>query len=394
MAPFLTALYNYGKGDEEVGEAMTQTGLSILENVGGLAPPPSLAAMMALSGNKPMESITTPWKNTYDIREDNVGFLPENVEQAIRAQFGTQGALGLEMANAFMEEGDATAAVDEFLAGVAKRTAIVKGVGGWRTNSAYFTPISSKQQKKLDAYYKFDDEWTQHFDEDGIVRKEPVKPLLGEDIPIGDMGPPPTPRPINPMYELFGQQIEDAFRKKSTYGFPQTQAQMNALTDQIRLLRGYSAGRAKEFEQFQKQINGIGESIPAAQAVVDEATAAVAEFPERIGKNTPDPEGTKAAKDAAKGKLKDAEDELTRLQFIAKTAEFLKANHVDLKNRMDVTRLINVLEANRVEVMRDQLKIIQQIEDDLTQQLQAQGLMKPGQEFRIEMLSPMSNPLQ
>jgi hypothetical protein len=88
-----------------------------------------------------------------------------------------------------------------------------------------------------------------------------------------------------------------------------------------------------------------------------------------------------------------AQDEISRLEQFEDTAKYLKANNLDMSNRFDVNRLIQKLEGNRVSIMRSQLKIIKQVEDDLTVQMQAKGLLPPGRRFSFSQdLAPDERP--
>lgn len=399
MAPFLTFLNHMGSGGPEMQQAMTQTGLSILSNAAGIGLPPSMAAFLNLSGVSGVDTLIGGGNSAYQTREDNVGLLPQNIENAIRSQFGTQAAMGLEAISAFADDGSVMAAADEYLNSIAKRMPIVKGLGGWRTNGAYFTPIAAEQRRKLDAYYAFDDAWKTHFDEEGLVmpRNSNAGPMFPDvdangdimlEIPRGGMGPQPTMKPVNPLYELYGQQIHDSLAKKDPYGFPATRTQMGALTDQVRLLKGFNAGRADDFRQLQERLKGANGQLDAATGSVEEAQAAYDDLPR--GTKTTSPEGR-----ALKAELDLALDEQYEMQEWDNTARFLEANNIDLGNRFDVIRLTNLMEQRRVDLMKYQLSIIEQVENDLTAQLQGQGLMAPDDKFSFEKhLAPMANPMQ
>lgn len=403
MAPFQTALYHMGGGGDDLAKGLTTAGLNILGNSAEVGLPPVANAflqMQGISGVGAMIGANSP----YETREDNIGVLPQNMENTMRALFGTQAAIGLEAASAFADDGDLLAAGEEFMNSIAKRLPIVKGIGGWRTNSAYFTPVSLEQRKKLDAYNAFDEAWTTHMAQEGVVvsPSSPPPSMFPDvdkngdmlEIPFGATGPVPTARPVNPLYALYGQQIHDTLAKKDPYGFPATKAQMGALTDQIRLLRGFNAGRRDDYQQWQDWIENAPTKITEAEAKAEEASEAY----EALKKDNGGPGVTGAALQlpevaAAVQANKDAERQLWMAQEYARTAKFLEDNKIDLGNRFDVIRLTNLLEQRRVDLMKYQLSIIEQVENDLTQQLQAQSLMSPQDHFRFEThLKPDANP--
>lgn len=396
MAPFQTLLRHMGGTGPEMTDAITQTGLTILENVAGIGMPPAAASLFSIAGYKAPESIMAPWRNTYDIREDNVGIASENIEQAIRSQFGSLGATGLAVAAAFMDDAEVQDALAEWGNQIMGRTPIAKGLGGWKINSSSFTPMSQQQRKKLDAYNTFLESYDEYFQHEGTVSEDAPAPFFplenGEQayVPFSKAGAEPLARPINPLYEMIGGEVRNAFERKDPYGYKTTEAQMKALTRQIQLLRGFNEGRKDDFQKMQELLEVTPEEQAAATAVVEEAQAAYDAFKSDNGGP-----GVTGNPDAipAKDALEAAKDQETRLQSDAELKQFLEDNDIDLSNRFDVVRLTNLLEGRRVDLMKYQLEIINEIEDDMTKELQAQGMMGPEDHFSIEKhLAPMADP--
>lgn len=379
MGPFQSVLQNLRASNEEINQAVIQSGVNILENTSTISTPVPLAAFMNLAGQKPPENLLTPWKDTYSLTERNTGFLPTNIDAAVRTLFGSVSGTYLDTAYAFVDgDYDPAAATDEFISSLSRRTPIVKGLAGTKTNVTSFTPISSEKQRKFDAYLQFKDTWAQHFSDNvgltsgspitGTTTNEPDTPQgnrgVTMEVPRGLMAPVPTPRPTNPVYEYFGQMIYDTM-EKNTVGMTNSESRYNTLTKQLRLLKNYNAGSAADFQEYQKMLEEVPGKL--AQAQEDMATST---------------EGTEVF-DAAKGNL-----ELLTEQ--AKALKIIEDNDIDLNDRFDVTRLISILEYERYQTMEQQLAIIGDLEDEITDLLIAQGMLPPNERFSLEKhLAPM-----
>lgn len=379
MSPFQAVLNNMRASNEEINQAVVQSGVNILENTATVSTPVPLAVFMNLAGQKPPENLLTPWKDTYSLTERNTGFLPTNIDAAVRSLFGSVSGTYLDTAYAFVDGGyDPAAAVDELRAGVVKRTPVVKGTMGTKTNVTAFTPISSEKQRKFDAYMQFKDTWAEHYGPNaGLTSGSPITGTTTADpnspqgdtgvtleVPRGNMGPIPTPKPTNPVYEYFGEMIYDTMEKNGM-GMTNAESRYNTLTKQIRLLKNYNAGSASDFQEYQEML--------------EEAPGKLADAQEVMATNDKDSQEYMAA-----------EAGLEMLEEQTKAIKIIEDNDIDLNDRFDVTRLVSILEYERYQTMQQQLAIIQTLEDKITDQLIAQGMLPPNERFSLEKhLAPM-----
>ncbi len=380
MGPFQAALNNLRGTNEEINQAVIQSGVNILENTATISTPVPLAAFMNLAGQKPPENLLTPWKDTYSLTERNTGFLPTNIDAAVRTIFGSVSGTYLDTAYAFVD-GDMspTAAVDEFAASVIRRSPVLKGTMGTKTNVTSFTPISSEKQRKFDAYLQFKDTWAEHFKSDkigltsgapitGTTTSEPDTPQgdtgVTMEVPRANMGPIPTPKPSNPVYEYFGGMIYDILETNDG-GMTNAESRYNTLTKHIRLLKGYNAGRQADFDAYQQELAGAESNLIETQEVF-----------EQLEEGTPEYKQTK--------------EQLELYEEQVKAFRIIEDNDIDLNDRFDVTRLVSLLEYERYQTMQQQLAIIGNLEDQITDQMIAQGMIAPGERFSLEKhLSPM-----
>lgn len=379
MSPFQAVLNNLRSSNEEINQAVIQSGVNILENTATLSTPVPMALAFNLAGHKPPENLLTLWKDSYSLTERNTGFLPTNVDAAIRTMFGSVSGTYLDTAYAFVD-GDMspTAAVDEFAASLIRRTPVAKGLMGTKTNVTSFTPISSEKQQKFDAFLAFRDTWAEHFgDGAGLTSKSPITGTTTNDpdtpqgdrgvtleVPRGHMGPLPTPKPTNPVYQYFGEMIYNTMEKNGM-GMTNAESRFTTLTKQIRLLKNYNAGSARDFEEFQRELETAPQRLAEAQ--------------EEYAELDPKSDAGKAAK-----------SNLSLLEEQAKAAVIIEDNDIDLNDRFDVTRLVSILEYERFQTIKQQLTIIENLEDTITDQLIAQGMLPPNQRFSFEKhLAPM-----
>lgn len=382
-APYQQMLQHLSSSDEHTKAAADQFGMTLLQNMSPISMPPLANAGLAMLGINPPEI----GGNAYNITEDNVGYLPQNVEMTIRELFGAASAYALDAAYAFGEGGPGAAA-EEFSEDVLARVPVLKGVAGLKRKATYFTPIAQEQRMKLDAYYKFKDEYDLHYRRGGVVRSTqdfPAGPAgVTMDAPIGYVAPPTTPRPTNPVYAAMGEYIWNSMESNSAYGMGNIRARQGTLTEQINLLKGYNAGRKRDYIEFEQKLDSAVDDYEQAKgetAVAQEAYDAI-------------PRGEKTQTEAglaAKSALESAKATEWQYEQMIKTRQLLKDNDIDLTDRFDVERLINLLETERHATMEQQLAQIRQIEDDVTDQLVAAGVMPPGRRFDFAKdLAPMA----
>lgn len=375
-APWSTALYNMGRGDEDVMKGLMHSGAQVLKNASMIGYPQIGALALNASGYTAPQSLLTPMDDTYQMREDNVGFLPENVERMSRSLFGSISDIALLSAAAGYEAGP-EAFFDELGWQVGKRTPLVKNVIGAKTAQTAFTPKSEEYYNKVNAYDDFIDTWEQFYggkaevvretspakwDEEVMGMKEPEN----SDIRV-KLGPNITPTPTNPVFKHFGDMIKSTMGTNEE-GMSALKDRSTILNKQIKLLRGYTAGRRQDFKEHEKLI----------------PTDAVERYEEAL----------KTLKAKQKGmKKREYEKQLkavnNSLGQQAKARQLYKDLKIDLSKRSDVNRLVNYLEMERWKMVNEQVTLIKQLEDRMTSELQKAKILPRGTSFQIEKhLSP------
>lgn len=375
--PYQQMIQHLYQSDEKTAFAVNQFGLAMLTNSVPLSPPPLMNAAFAATGNMPPQF----GSNSYDITEDNVGFFNQNVEMTVRELAGNASAFALDAAYAFALDGPG-AAGQEFSEDVLSKVPVLKGLVGYKRQVTYNTPLSAEQQAKLSAYDKFEEEFNKHFRYDGIMKSTDDLPQgprgVTIDAPLAHAAPLPTPKPTNPIYGLFGDYIRDSM-ESNDFGMRNIRARRGALTESLNLLKGYNRGRQKDFEAYQTLLGTAKEGYETAKADLAKAEADYDAVPRGSKQGSPE----QAAKE-------EAEFQVFKLEQMMKTKQIMDDNDIDLSERFDVERLINILENERYATMSSELEQIRKIEDDVTDKLVGAGLFSPGQQFRMEKdLAPM-----
>lgn len=369
LSPWSAALYSLGRGDEDIKKTLMHRAAVILKNGSMIGYPQAGALLLNASGINPPQSILTPMDDVYQMREDNVGFLPENVEKLSRTMFGSISDMAL-MSAAAAHDGGPGAFFDELGWQVGKRLPIVKNLIGAKTAVNSFSPKSEEIYRKTAAFDKFLDVWDQHYGPhaDLVQSKLTNKPDGMEmlDPVLGKLGPNVTPTPTNPVFKQFGDLVH-SYMDTNDDGMSALKNREGAIKKQLDLLKGYTAGRRGEFKKYQEYIKDAPMNFDVA----------VEELNSR--------KGTMNSKEFNKA-MKDLNSSLGEQ---AKAAQLLDDMKIDLSNRSDVMRLINKLEMDRYSIINQKAAVIKQLEDKLTQELNAAGILPAGVKFDIEKhLSP------
>lgn len=365
-APMVTALYNMGRGDQDVSEAVKHMAGTILTNGAMLGYPVGFSQAFQAAGMRPPESILTPWADVYEMREDNVGFLPQNVEAIVRQTFGGISDLVMQSAAAGWEGGP-EAFAKEFGNQWVKRVPIAKNLAGTKTATSNFTPLSMERQRKFEALDKFLDAYDEHFNpkKEGRLSTNNLSELP-EGTDVNDettykLAPPTSPVPTNPIFKQFGDVVK-AYIGTNDEGMTGLKSHYSNLTKQLQLLKGYSAGSAGNFKEYQKSIVGATEKYNSAIQELQSKQKAM--------------------------KKPDYNREMKNIELNlgerAKAEQLLEKLDIDLGNRNDVHKLINYLEKDRTQVIDEQLVLIRKLEDYMTQQLHSNGMLPPTQRFDVE----------
>ncbi len=367
---FNTALYNLGRGDEDVGKSMMHMAGTILENGSMIGYPVGFSQAFTAAGYRPPESIMTPWDDVYAIREDNAGFFPQNVEMLLRQTVGGVSDLALSSAAAAYEGGP-EAFAKEFAYNWTKKVPILKNIAGTKTATSAFTPQSNEKFRKQDALDQFLDVWDEHFNpaKNGrLYANNLPKRADGnseEDVSTFKLGPSrytiTTPVPTNPVFKQFGEIVKQ-YIGTNDEGMTALRSRQTNIGKQIDLLKKYTAGNSSAFKEYQKVIIG------AEDRYIEKITEL---------ENSKDTLPSKEYKKALAGiELNYGEP--------AKAERLLKKLDIDLGKRNDVNKLINYLEQERTGLVDEQLVIIKKLEDYMTQQLHENKMLPPNTRFDVE----------
>lgn len=387
MSPWTTALHAMNKGaeGEEVGAMMKHMAGTVLENAVNIGFPQALGAIgSAVYGEKSPKSINPlSWADdTYQLREDNLGIFPQNVEEMLRSAWGATGQL---VANSVAAgwEGGPDAFFNEMGYGIAKSLPVVKNVMGYTTPVANFTPLSEIKQSKIDATDQFDETWTTHFKRPNIVggdlalnTKRDGTPFAGT-LEDGDgdqftkfrMSPLAQPKPDNPIYEMFGPQIH-AELYTNTDGYTALKDRSDLLSKQLKQLKTYTAGKTDAIEEYKKEYVGADARYKKAMAKFEKYEKTLAKPKDRP------PE--------LKQQVTEIKEQLGHLEEKAKFDRLIKELDLDLTKREDVLALVSILEREKIEIMQKQVSIIESLEDKINGTLKAQGLIRPDVRFKME----------
>lgn len=391
LSPFQAALYHASGSNEEIKQAVIMAGMNVLENAGNFGLPTFATTGFALGGVDAPDSI---WEllsgNAYIAKEDRVGLLPQNIEMWIREQFGQTAIDALEVALAFTDSDfDLKAAMDEGAYQLLERTPVAGPLAGTKTPVTYFTNLNTQDRAKMDAAWTFREYYEEHFLKEDLFRKTPLEDREGGiSVPITPIVPRSTAKPVNPIYEMFGEQIYNAVFDDAV-GMDVVAARAKYLTQQINYLKAFNAGRKKEFEAFQRELEDTPNAVTEAVTFKQMAEALVASHPARTKAGSPE----QAAKQQAQANLKKAKELDVYAQERMKVYTLVKENNLDLGSNFDITRLHAILERERNATMQEHLALLRKVEDDITNQMIAEGLIPPGQRFSFERdLAPMGGP--
>jgi hypothetical protein len=383
-SPFETGLYALMRGEEgeDVRKMMMHMAGTSLTQTAMVGIPIPVSAMFAVAGQKAPSSILNPlgWQDdVYQLREDNVGLLPANLEATVRTLFGGTANTVLTLAAALSDGGPA-AFMEEMYANMLKNTPMVKNVTGFTTPVTSFTPLSAEKERKVDALGKFLQMYNEHAnpDTEGLLASRPLGKTKGrieerDTMSRAHIAPLASPKPSNPLIYEFGELLVGAL-KNNDEGYDGVTDRYNIISKQLRLLRGYSAGQKDKFREWRKTYEGADEGFQKEAgklaAVRDDALATAMNEKERKSINTKYEDAT--------GALQKNQGEFARIDRLVKSMK------LDLGDRHDVLKLISVLERERMQLLSVQLKIIEETENRITEDLRVRGLLAPGQKFSVE----------
>lgn len=346
-APYNRGLYAMSRGEdsEKTRAALAIVAENIFNNSLDVGFPVAGQVAANLSGISAPDSLARPTDNVYQIREDDIGILPQNMEHLARTLFAGIGDTSVHVANAIAGDPSFETFYTEMRDRTLARAPIVKNIDGKKRANVHFSIPNQLAEKKFDAVSDFRRYYNafyepKRFNEDGLQKPSSRKgftqfrntpnPLEQEDLPFLMQGPEQLQEPVNPLYKEFGPLIvEDAFR--GAEGMTALINRANVYSKYTRRLRQFNAGDAEALQEWQAMLSDI----------------------------VPEEEGTQQLKD------------------------LINENNIDLANYDDRVELINMIEERRAEIVRSQIDVFDRLENKITLILQEQGLLGEDEKFDI-----------
>jgi len=349
-SPYTRSLHGLLEGEsrDEKSAAMMQLAWQMLTNSTELMSPAILTPAFNMAKTTAPGGIFSYDRGVYEIREDYVGSLPQHIEQVIRGMFSANGDMAIQLAYALGE--DNTAPFNTFLEEVthstSKRAVIVKGLEGKKTaNVTYSLPAEYDRAKvnAMEQVFQYIKPETM-LNVDGVELTEtPNKKSTNSfsDAPAGFdtsgdttkaiIGPNPRVVSVNPIINVMGDAILDDARRNGINISGITDRDQNYQA-QIKRLKLFNSGHSEAIAEWEQQIYSIRNGDA----------------------NTRD------------------------LQ------ELLKNTNVDLETYAGRVKLINLIENERSYLVRQKLELYERVEEAVTAQLLASGMIPEGETFRIE----------
>ncbi len=344
-APFTRAIHDLTRNTDgdEVSANMSILSQEILQNSLDVGFPVAGAVGLNALGMNAPDSIARA-DGIYNIREDDIGFLPENIEVMVRTMFSSVGDTAIKLAYSLgEEESDYETWNDTIVDNIVSRTPIAKNVTGKKKANVGFSIPNEYNRQKWAAVEQFREYYDafynpKRFSEDGLEKpasKNNFTQSKGrtdeeDDLAFRMIGPEPLEEPTNPLIKMFGDMIVDEIQRndQGMSGIVDRERTYNKL---LRQLRKYNAGDKTELAEWQALL-----------------------------KVRNDLEGDDA-----------------------KLQEFIIEHNIDLSTYDGRVKMINVIEAERSKLIRSQLDIFEEVEGKITQQLQDQGIIGMTEEFDI-----------
>lgn len=355
-APFTRTLHGWarGEGAQAVQASMGILADEILSNSLDIGFPTTGALAMNAMGLHASDSLTRPADGVYSIREDGIGFLPQNIEEMARTLFAANGQVAIETAYALgSEEPDFEGWYDNIVTSLVSRTPIVRNLAGARRANTYFSLPMDYSKERFDAFNEFLGFYNAFYEpkrqvegEEGIRKPssengyDSAKGQINEeeDLPFRMIGPNPMSEPTNPLYPIIGGMLTD-YVNRNQIGMRGIQDRLNKYSTIAAQLRDYNATNRQAIKDWQK-------ALDTSDVLSDESR---------------------------------------------RMKELLQQHEIDLSDYYDRVKLINLIEAERSKLITVQLQILDQVEQEITQMLRDQGVLDSATKFDIRKhLKPFS----
>ena len=336
-APFTRALYGIsrGEGSEKTGGALSVISESILSNSLEIGFPTTGKMIANLVGVNAPDSIMRPSAGVYEIREDELGVLPENIEKLARTLFAGIGDTAMHVANALSDDPSFETLYSQLRKQVLEDTPLIKGPLGYKKANTQFSIPSAMIQKKSDAMDRFRNYWDAYYNPERMTETVEIQNPsskkdfinfkhelgLSEDMPKRMIGPENLGKVLNPMYEKFGLLLVNKGMRGNE--------NMTALIERERVY-------GKFIKRLNSYNNGNKDALAEWQAIVSGI--------EPLTDNT------------------------------RKLKELLVDEDLDLTSYADRIRLINLIESKRTELLNAQSDVYERLEAEISEELKKEGL--------------------
>ena len=361
-APFTRAIHALTRNEdgEETSFALQTLLKTIAKNSIAIGMPSAASVGAAAVGVSLPETMigADAGRGTYMPKEDNIGVLPENIENVIRELFAANGTTALQVAQSLTGyDGDSW---DAFASTVEndliRRTPIVRNVTGRKTSNTYFSipaEYNKEKEKSIQTMWPYWKEFyaEKYFDELGISKAKSqnfsqTKGLMEgrEDLPNRMVGPSLLQRPVNPFYDVFGEVLIDYVKR-------------NGGDEEVFGIAGGISGLDDRLSQYWKIISRIDDYH----------------------------EGVKGDWDDWQKTLQDVKpDDENISEETRKLAELMDQYDVDLTKYEDRMKFKQLVQNERSFVLQRKIQTMRDIERGITNILREKGLIKEGEEFLIE----------
>jgi hypothetical protein len=369
MSPYSRSLHAWTRGEEKdsMSAAMQTLAASIFGNTLSLSSFVTLDLAANAAGYSPDGFLGVG--GGYQIREDNTGFLPQNVEMMARTMFSNVGNLAIQIMYSMSGEDDKYGDFNNFITtvvdDVGKRTPIVNNMTGRKSANVTFSIPAEYDKAKSRAMTEFIPYWRTFFDEkyrneddlnkpgslDGYIsdkgpagtKKKPNNnPNLmdgREDLPFLMVGPNGE-KPTNPLFMPFGAMLK-RYVDENAIGIGGLDDRDKKYSMYVKQLRGYNAGDRGAIAEWQASLEEIA-----------------------------DPQ---------------SEDTI-------KLQDMIERYSLNLESYQDRIKMINLIENERSFVIQQKLEAISAIEEQVTTELRNKGLLGANDNFRIDKhMKPFDN---
>ncbi len=379
-SPLMRTLYGWSRGENSRETALSMEVLadSILSNSLDIGFPIAPAAGLNAMGMNAPDSLVKANEGLYPIREDHIGFLPQNIEVLIRTLFSSIGQMAIETAYTVAEDPDNYEAwMDDIVTNTVSRAPITKNISGSKKANIWFSIPAQVHRQKMEKYDEFVEYYREYFmgsrysDDrlDGLTREDLARMRKPEtiwedrlskpsgrdpydtkgsydeerDLPFRMVGPKQMALPTNPIYQQFGGLIYSGISRNGL-GWLGIKERLNGYSKINRQLRRYSTVDKDEIKAWEKKLKDHRETLAGDDA---------------------------------------------------KLLKLLEDHNIDLDDYYSRVKLINIIENERSLLLRSQQAVLEYIEQFITKELRNRGQLGEGQEFKIDKhLEPFdSNPL-